>query len=74
MFCFNKTQCELFDKNDVEKNYAFDQLVSFIYHREQSVDNGPSFIAAGTSLQLDRFKTLVEENVMHSIELFNYIE
>lgn len=69
LFALDEAQCELSDGNNDEENHAFYELISHIYRGKQATYEGSSFVAAGTSLQLDRFKKVFEDNVTHSVDV-----
>ena len=67
LVCLDEAQCELSGEDDGGKNHAFDELLKNIYDGRPPTNEGSSFVVAGTSLQLDRFKKVFGDNMKNLV-------
>lgn len=66
LICLVEAQCELSDEIDDGKHPSFNELIAHVYKGKQGAID-LQLVAAGTSLQLKRFKNVLEDFVMQSI-------
>ena len=62
LFCFDEAQCELSDQIENKQKHSFKELLAYLHH-DRWEDGDSTSINPGTSLQLQPFKEIVEDNI-----------